>query len=98
MRLLERIRDFQKFLYQTGLAQGTLALPAPSLLALPNPSASDIELDLIFDRFIDEFEIVQVSRVSLTLATTTLRSTRPSRRLTTSFNPKFWKLKCRARR
>lgn len=62
MNLLDRIRDFQKYLYQSGLARGTLALPAPSLLALPSPTASDLELDLIFDRFVDEPEIVQVSR------------------------------------
>jgi uncharacterized protein (TIGR02391 family) len=62
MRLLERIRALQKFLYQSGLAQGVLALPAPSLLALPAPSASDIELDLVFDRVVAEPEIVDVSR------------------------------------
>lgn len=62
MKLLERIREFQKFLYGSGMAGATLALPAPSILALPNPSASDVELDLIFDRVIDEPEIVDVSR------------------------------------
>ena len=62
MRLLERIREFQKYLYQSGLAQGVLALPAPSLLALPAPTAADLELDLIFDRVVEEPEIVQVSR------------------------------------
>ena len=62
MSLLERIRAFQKFLYQSGLAQGVLALPAPSVLALPAPSAADIELDLVFDRFVTETEIVAVSR------------------------------------
>jgi uncharacterized protein (TIGR02391 family) len=62
MRLLDRIREFQKFLYQSGLAQGVLALPAPSLLALAAPSAADLELDLVFDRVVDEPEIVQVSR------------------------------------
>ena len=62
MNLLERIRAFQKFLYQSGLAQGVLALPAPSVLALSAPSAADIELDLIFDRVVVESEIVDVSR------------------------------------
>lgn len=62
MSLLDRIRDFQKFLYSSGLAQSTLALPAPSLLSLPNPTSTDIELDLIFDRFVAEPEIVEVSR------------------------------------
>lgn len=62
MNLLERIRSFQKYLYQSGLAQAVLALPAPSLLSLPAPSAKDIELDLVFDRFVIELEIVEVSR------------------------------------
>jgi uncharacterized protein (TIGR02391 family) len=62
MTLLERIREFQKYLYQSGLAQGVLALPAPSLLALPAPTPADIELDLVFDRVIEEPEILQVSR------------------------------------
>lgn len=62
MSLLERIHAFQKFLYQSGLAQGVLALPAPSLLALPSPTAADIELDLVFDRVVAESEIVDVSR------------------------------------
>lgn len=62
MKLLERIREFQKFLYSTGLAQTTLALPAPSILALPSPSSSDVELDLAFDRVVDEPEILGVSR------------------------------------
>lgn len=62
MKLLERIREFQNFLYGTGMAQATLALPAPSVLALPSPSSADVELDLIFNRFVDEEEIVDVSR------------------------------------
>lgn len=62
MNLLDRIRAFQKFLYQSGLAQGVLALPAPSVLALPAPSSADIELDLIFERFVTEPEIADVSR------------------------------------
>jgi uncharacterized protein (TIGR02391 family) len=62
MNLLECVRAFQKFLYQSGLAQGVLALTAPSILALPAPSSADIELDLMFDRVVIETEIVSVSR------------------------------------
>lgn len=62
MRLLERIREFQNFLYQSGLAQSVLALPAPSLLSLPAPTGADLELDLVFNRVIEEPEIIQVSR------------------------------------
>jgi len=62
MKLLERIQEFRKFVYNSGLARATLALPAPAILALPSPSASDIELDLVFDRVVDEIEITSVSR------------------------------------
>lgn len=60
--LLEKIREFQKFLYQSGMARRTISLPAPSILAIANPTSLDMELDIIFDRFVDESEIVEVSR------------------------------------
>ena len=62
MRLLDRIHALQKFLYQSGLAQGVLALPAPSLLGLPSPTSADIELDLVFGRVVTDSEILSVSR------------------------------------
>lgn len=60
--LIQRVKQFQDAVFESGLARGLLALPAPRLLALPHPTSQDIELDLVFDRLIDEPELVAVSR------------------------------------
>jgi uncharacterized protein (TIGR02391 family) len=60
--LIRRIKQFQDNLFESGMARGLLALPSPKILALPHPTSQDIEFDLIFDRFVDEAEIVSVSR------------------------------------
>lgn len=62
MNLLERIKEFQSFLLSSGLTQTTLALPPPTILALPSPDGVTLELDLLFDRLIEESEIRDVSR------------------------------------
>lgn len=60
--LVQRVKQFQDHLFESGLARGLLALPAPKVLALSHPTSQDIEFDIIFDRFVDEPEIVTVSR------------------------------------
>ena len=60
--LIQSVKRFQDAVFDTGLARALLALPAPTLLALPHPTSGDIEFDLIFDRVIDEPEILAVAR------------------------------------
>ncbi|WP_390548810.1 TIGR02391 family protein [Qipengyuania sp. MTN3-11] len=62
MKLLDRIRGFQEHLIELGLSRTTLALPAPTILALPSPDGETLELDLLFDRLIEDDEIRNVSR------------------------------------
>jgi uncharacterized protein (TIGR02391 family) len=60
--LLEGLRKFQEYLFETGLARSVLALPAPRMLALPAPSGEGAEIPNIFSRIITEGEIEQVTR------------------------------------
>lgn len=62
MKLLDRIKDFQDHLIGLGLGRTTLALPAPRVLALASPDSETLELDLLFDRLVEEDEIKGVSR------------------------------------
>jgi uncharacterized protein (TIGR02391 family) len=58
--LFDRLRRFQEFVLELGLAQAVLALPAPRMLTLAAPSAEGITA--VFARTITEPEIVSVSR------------------------------------
>lgn len=60
--LLDRIRQFQSAVLESGLARSVLALPAPRMLALPAPTEEDLSDDILFGKFIIETEIVDVSR------------------------------------
>jgi uncharacterized protein (TIGR02391 family) len=62
MNLIDRLKGFQKFLVSAGFSQTTLALPAPTILALPSPDSEILELDLLFDRLVEEPEIKSVAR------------------------------------
>jgi hypothetical protein len=59
--LLERIKQFQEHVLEVGLAQAVLALPAPRMLALPNPSEG-AGISSIYAKAVTEFEIESVSR------------------------------------
>jgi hypothetical protein len=41
--LFDRLKRFQEFVLELGLAQAVLALPAPGMLALAAPSAEGIK-------------------------------------------------------
>ena len=60
LTVIDRLRRFQEFVLETGLAQAVLALPAPRMLALAGPSAD--ASSTIFVKTITEPEIQQVSR------------------------------------
>lgn len=62
MLIIDRIKQFQDKLVAIGVARNVLALPAPKILSLPNATATELENDLLFDRLIDEHEIVNVAR------------------------------------
>lgn len=62
MKLIEKIKEFQNFLTNSGLTATTIALPAPRILALPSPDEATLQLDLLFDRLVEEPEIRNVSR------------------------------------
>jgi uncharacterized protein (TIGR02391 family) len=57
---LDRLKRFQEFVLEVGLAQAVLALPAPRMLALASPSAEGFSA--AFTRIVSEPEIVNVSR------------------------------------
>jgi uncharacterized protein (TIGR02391 family) len=58
--LLERLKRFQEYILELGLAQAVLALPAPRMLALAAPSAEGITA--VFAKTITDPEIENVSR------------------------------------
>lgn len=60
--LLDRIRQFQDALFETGLSRSVLALSAPRMMALPAPTSEDVSEDIIFAKFVVEEEIVEVAR------------------------------------
>jgi uncharacterized protein (TIGR02391 family) len=62
IRFIDQIKRFQDYLFDAGMARALLALPAPSILALPHSTSQDMAFGIIFDRFIDEAEIVAVAR------------------------------------
>lgn len=60
--LLDRIRSFQEYLLEVGVARAVLALPAPRMLALPAPSSDEAGIVGAFTSVLTEPEIVQASR------------------------------------
>jgi uncharacterized protein (TIGR02391 family) len=60
--LLERLRGFQGYLHELGVARSVLALPAPRMLSLPAPSSGENEPENLFGLFVTEPEIVDVAR------------------------------------
>ena len=59
--VLERIRKFQDYVLEVGLAQAILALPAPRMLLLPAPSEG-AGVASIYSKTVTEAEIEAVSR------------------------------------
>lgn len=62
IRLIERLRGFQEYLLELGVARSVLALPAPRMLSLPAPSSGEHEPENLFGLFVTEPEIVGVAR------------------------------------
>lgn len=60
--LVERIKRFQTYLLEVGVARGVIALPAPRMLALPSPSEESSGSANAFVRLVTEPEIAEVSR------------------------------------
>lgn len=60
--MLERIKKFQEYLFELGVARGVISLPAPRMLALGAPTAESAESANIFTQIVVEPEIVLVSR------------------------------------
>ena len=58
--VLDRLRRFQEYILELGLARAMLALPAPRMLALGGPSTE--ASSAIFAKTITEAEIQEVSR------------------------------------
>jgi uncharacterized protein (TIGR02391 family) len=58
--LIDRLRRFQEYVLEIGLAQAVLALPAPRMLALGAPTAEGSSA--VFTKTITEAEIRDVSR------------------------------------
>lgn len=58
--VIDRLKRFQEYILELGLAQAILALPAPRMLALAAPSAD--ASSTIFAKTITEPEIQEVSR------------------------------------
>ncbi len=86
--LIQSVKRFQDTVFDAGLARALLALPAPKVLALAHPTSGDIEFDLIFDRVVDEPEIVAVSRDLFDSGHFNMPSTRRSKRSITSCGTK----------
>jgi uncharacterized protein (TIGR02391 family) len=59
--MFERIRQFQEFLLESGVARGTLASAAPRT-SIDEHSLSGNSLTVVFGRIVTEPEIVEVSR------------------------------------
>ena len=62
IQLIDRIKQFQTAIFESGLARSVLALSAPRMMALPAPTSDDVSEDIIFANFITEPEIVDVAR------------------------------------
>lgn len=61
-QLLERVRKFQAFLLELGVARSVLGLPAPRMLSLPAPLSEEKSSESLFGHFVTEPEIVDVAR------------------------------------
>lgn len=61
LALLNRIRSLQEFVRDKGFGGTLLALPAPKLLLLPNPSPDEVKEEVLFRHIITEAEIIEVS-------------------------------------
>jgi len=61
-RAIDALRKLQLFIFESGLARGVLALPAPRMLALPSPSSEEAAASNIFTVTVTEPELEQVSR------------------------------------
>ena len=60
--MIEKIRRFQEFLVELGVARNVLALPAPRMLAIEDRTSEDLSGTVVFATTVVEPEIVQVSR------------------------------------
>lgn len=60
--LLNRLKQFQEFLLEAGMARSVLALPAPRMLAISAPTADSAGPANVFTRVVTEPEIVVVAR------------------------------------
>jgi uncharacterized protein (TIGR02391 family) len=61
-KLLERIRALQEKIREVGLAGESLSLPAPKVLLLPSPLATEAKEEILFSEVVTEPEIVEVAR------------------------------------
>src|SRR5260221_1196544 len=62
IKVIERLKQFQEFLLEAGLARSVLALPAPRMLAISAPTAESAGAANVYARTVTEPEIEQVSR------------------------------------
>jgi uncharacterized protein (TIGR02391 family) len=60
--MIEKIRRFQEFLVELGVARNVLALPAPRMLAIEDRTSDDTSGTVVFATTVVEPEIVQVAR------------------------------------
>lgn len=60
--LVDRLKQFQEFLLEAGMARSVLALPAPRMLAIAAPNAEGAAPANIFASTVTEPEITRVSR------------------------------------
>jgi len=60
--MLDRVRKFQEFLLELGVARGVISLPAPRMLAIGAPTGETAEPANVFTQIVVEPEIVSVSR------------------------------------
>ncbi|TRO97249.1 TIGR02391 family protein [Glycocaulis profundi] len=60
--MINKIAKFHRFLVETGVARGVLALPAPSIDYGSDIDKGTLEIDVVFDRIIEEEEIISVCR------------------------------------
>lgn len=60
--LINRLRELQKVIRESGLGGTVLSLPSPKLLMLPSPQSQDVKEETLFSQLVVEPEIVAVSR------------------------------------